>query len=233
MSVTTTGAPQLWRLEATGTAIRSLQWLEPDGELRGTAEVSADRTSASLWDMYLIPGRHWIAIETEGEDYTLTLAPLGPLAEGQEREPNEDIDHAEPLDIGVTRTARLPTTEDVDVVRFGQLQVVGEREPVEQLHHDVRPPVVIAEIEDRDDVPVRELPGNTRLAVEALAELGLFVEIRQHQLDGDFSIELLVDRREHDAHRAAADALDNAVLADRLGLRAAAGHRAGRHFSAS
>ncbi len=116
--VTTTGAPQLWRLEATGSAIRSLQWVEPDGELLGTADVSTDGTHAGLWDMYLIPGRHWIMVQTEGEDYTLTMTPLGPVAEGQEREPNEGLDDAEPLDIGVERTGRLPTQSDTDVVRF-------------------------------------------------------------------------------------------------------------------
>jgi hypothetical protein len=68
--------------------------------------------------MYLIPGRHWLMVQTEGEDYTVRLIPLDPIAEGQEREPNEDIDHAEPIDIGVTRTGRLPTERDTDVVRF-------------------------------------------------------------------------------------------------------------------
>ncbi|MFN8519617.1 MAG: VWA domain-containing protein [Chloroflexota bacterium] len=116
--ITTTGAPQLWRLEATGQAIRSLLWLEPDGELLGTADVSADGTHAGLWDMWLIPGRHWVSIQTEGDDYALTLTPLGPVAEGQEREPNETLDDAEPIDVGVTRTGRLPTASDTDVVRF-------------------------------------------------------------------------------------------------------------------
>lgn len=116
--IVTTGAPQLWRLEATGTAIRSLLWLEPDGDLLGTADVSTDGTHAALWDMYLIPGRHWIKVQTEGEDYTLTMTPLGPVADGQEREPNEDLDDAEPLEVGEVRLGRLPTQEDTDVVRF-------------------------------------------------------------------------------------------------------------------
>ena len=116
--ITTTGEPQVWHLEATGSAIRSLLWVEPDGEVRGTADVSADGTHASLWDLYLIPGRHWISIQTEGEDYTITLTPLGPLARGMEREPNEDADNAEPIDIGETRTGRLPGPEDTDVLRF-------------------------------------------------------------------------------------------------------------------
>ena len=55
--MTITGEPQVWRLDATGTAIRSMLWLEPDRELRGTADIAADGARASLWDMYLIPGR--------------------------------------------------------------------------------------------------------------------------------------------------------------------------------
>jgi hypothetical protein len=116
--ITTRGEPQVWRLEATGSAIRSLLWLEPDGDLRGTADVSPDGTRASLWDLYLIPGSHWIMFQSEGEDYTLTLTPLGPLPEGMEREPNDDPDNAEPLDIGEVRTGRVPGPADTDVLRF-------------------------------------------------------------------------------------------------------------------
>src|SRR5262245_21243825 len=47
------------------------------------------------------------------------MTPLGPVAEDQEREPNEDIDHGEPLEVGVARIGRLPTAEGTDVVRFG------------------------------------------------------------------------------------------------------------------
>ena len=68
--------------------------------------------------MYLVPGRHWISIETEGEDYTLTMTPLGPLAAGAELEPNNDSDNAEPLDLDRARSGRLPGAADTDVYRF-------------------------------------------------------------------------------------------------------------------
>ena len=116
--VAVTGEPQVWRLDATGTDIRSLLWLEPDREVRGTADISADGSRASLWDMYLVPGRHWISIETEGDDYTLTMTPLGPLAAGAELEPNNDSDNAEPLDLDRPRSGRLPGAADTDVFRF-------------------------------------------------------------------------------------------------------------------
>ena len=98
--------------------IRSVQWLEPDGELRGTADISADGSHASLWDMYLVPGEHWIGVETEGDDYTLAMTPLGPLAEGSERESNDDGNNAEPIELDEPRTGRLPGPADSDVYRF-------------------------------------------------------------------------------------------------------------------
>ncbi len=118
LRLTVTGEPQVWRLDATGTKIRSVQWLEPDREIRGTADISADGSSASLWDMYLIPGEHWISIETEGEDYTLAMTPLGPLAAGSEREPNNDSNNAEPIDLDEPRAGRLTGPADADVYRF-------------------------------------------------------------------------------------------------------------------
>ena len=113
-----TGEPQVWRLDATGTEIRSLLWLEPDREIRGTADVAADGSSASLWDMYLIPGEHWISIDTDGEDYTLAMTPLGPLAAGSERESNNDSNNAEPIDLDEPREGRLTGPADADVYRF-------------------------------------------------------------------------------------------------------------------
>ncbi|CAN5835848.1 hypothetical protein BH23CHL8_BH23CHL8_11730 [soil metagenome] len=116
--ITVTGEPGVWRLDATGTGIRSLLWIEPDLEVRGTADVASDAAAASLWDMYLVPGDHWIAIRSEGEDYTLTMTPLGPRAEGTEREPNDDTANAEALAIDRERVGRLPGPADTDVYRF-------------------------------------------------------------------------------------------------------------------
>jgi hypothetical protein len=116
--VTIKGDPQVWRLDAAGTAIRSLLWLEPDLELRGTADIAPDGSAASLWDMYLVPGEHWFTIETEGEDYALTLTPLGPQPPDTEREPNNDTANAEPIDVGEPRIGRVPGPADADLFRF-------------------------------------------------------------------------------------------------------------------
>lgn len=116
--VSVTGEPQVWRLDVTGTQIRSVTWAEPDKELRGTADITPDGTQASLWDIAMVPGDHWFAIETRGEDWTMALTPLGPRAAGAEREPNNDTANAEPIELGTPRTGRLPGLADTDVYRF-------------------------------------------------------------------------------------------------------------------
>ena len=61
-----------------------------------------------------------------------------------------------------------------------------------------------------------ELPGDLRLAEEAPAHLGLLFEVAHHHFHRDSSAEHLVLGREYHAHRARADALDDAVAADIL-----------------
>ncbi len=116
--VSISGDRQIWRLDATGTDIRELLWLEPNLMVRGSGDISADGTRASLWDMDLVPGDHWVAIRSDGRDYELTLTPQGATAAGTEREPNNDSANAEALEMDHSRTGRLPGPADTDVYRF-------------------------------------------------------------------------------------------------------------------
>ena len=116
--VTIPGDPQLWRLDATGTALDSLDWVQRSGQVLASTPAAADGTNASLTDLYLIPGDHWFHVGAHDGDYSLALTPLGPPDPDGEREPNNDAVHAEPLDIGQTRTGKLSTTADIDVYRF-------------------------------------------------------------------------------------------------------------------
>ena len=68
--IAVTGPPQLWRLDATGTDIATVAWVTADDTALGYALVASDGTSASLEDMYLIPGDHWLVIAGTG-DYDL------------------------------------------------------------------------------------------------------------------------------------------------------------------
>jgi hypothetical protein len=112
------GVPQLWEADATGTRLDALDWLQADGTGLGSADVSADKSSASLTDLFLVPGDHWFRLAGQGGDYTFSLTPIGSPDPNSEREPNNDELHAEPLGVGAVRSGRLPSLSDTDVFRF-------------------------------------------------------------------------------------------------------------------
>ena len=112
------GAVQLWRLDASGTGLDSLDWVQRTGQVLATTPAADDGTSASLTDLYLIPGDHWFHVAAHDGQYALRLTPLGPPAVNGEREANNDGVHAEPLAIDQARVGRLPDAADVDVYRF-------------------------------------------------------------------------------------------------------------------
>jgi hypothetical protein len=177
--ITVAGEPQVWRLDATGTGIQELLWVEPDLEIRGTGDVSADGTHASVWDLALVPGDHWISIRASGEDYQLALTPLGPRAAGAEREPNNDTNSAEPIEIDVPRTGRLPGPSDTDVYRFSL-------EAPEQVTVRVEPPA--------DGAPhVRILAGGLELMRVREPRPGVPIEYPASLPEGDVEIHLQSD----------------------------------------
>jgi len=118
LRVTTTGEPQLWQVDVTGSGINSLRWEQADETNLGGVYVTLDERSARLTDLYLIPGDHWIRIDGSEGDYVLSMTPLGPPDPDAEREPNNETINAQPLMIEGTRTGRLPTAWDADVSRF-------------------------------------------------------------------------------------------------------------------
>jgi hypothetical protein len=93
---------------------------------------------------------------------------------------------------------------------------VGERLALEILEHHVRQAVVLADLEDRDDVLVRAACGRARLDEEPLHELGVVAE---QELDRDLAPELRVAAEEDLAHAAACDLADELEAADRGALR--------------
>jgi len=115
---TTTGDPQLWDVEITGTGIGQLDFTRRDGTQLSIAEVNSDRTSARLSDLYLTPGDHWVRTSGENGDYTITLTPLGPPLPDGEHESNNYAVTAEPMLVGDTKSGRLVENTDADVYRF-------------------------------------------------------------------------------------------------------------------
>ena len=75
------------------------------------------------------------------------------------------------------------------------------------LEDDVRPPTVLAAVDDRDDVRVRELGDGARLAAEALERLGVLRELLVEDLQRDRPLEQPVVRAVDGRHAAGADQL--------------------------
>ena len=85
---------------------------------------------------------------------------------------------------------------------------------LEVLHREIRLALVLAEVVDRDDVLVRELAGGARLAEESLAELGVLIDRRRDDLDGDDPLEQRVAGAIHDTHATLAEFFEKLVAAD-------------------
>jgi Mg-chelatase subunit ChlD len=111
------GEPQLWQVEARGAGIGSLLWIDGGGYAMGYGVVADDHATATLYDLYLVPGEHRISIQADGGDYTLTATPMGPPDPNAEREPNDELARANRLEVGDTRTGRLRAL-DTDWYRF-------------------------------------------------------------------------------------------------------------------
>lgn len=109
------GAPQLWRVTATGAT--SLRIEDPGGYPLVTAFGTPDQPIVAQ-DLYLAQGRHILALDGGGTDYTLRAEPTGPPAAGAEVEPNDSVEAATLLVPGVPRQGRLSGAADVDILRF-------------------------------------------------------------------------------------------------------------------
>lgn len=115
--LTVGGEPQLWQVEARGPDLSTLLWVDGAGYTLGTGIVADDRASATLHDLYLVPGEHRIWVAGEGGDYTLSATPMGPPDPDAEREPNDEQTRANRISVGDTRTGRL-RARDADWYRF-------------------------------------------------------------------------------------------------------------------
>ena len=118
LRVLISGDPQLWELDVNGSGIDKVSVVAASGTELMLAEVENDRTSATLSDLYLVPGEHWFRIAGSDGTYSISLKPLGPPDPNAEREPNNDAVFAEALAIGKSRLGRIVESTDSDVYRF-------------------------------------------------------------------------------------------------------------------
>ena len=85
---------------------------------------------------------------------------------------------------------------------------------VEQLHDDEVLAVVLADVVDRADVRVVERRGDARLPPESLERVGARGELGRQELQRDLAAEADVFGAVDDAHAAAAEAIEDPVVAD-------------------
>ena len=131
-------------------------------------------------------------------------------------------DHVVGLDVAVDDAVSVRVSErgenltrvgdsDRDWAQAARADELLQRAPLDVLHDDVVGAVVLAAIEDRDDVRVGEAGCVCRLAPEALDELVVVRVPRVQDLDRDPASELLVLGEVHVGHAAAAELPRDAV----------------------
>lgn len=110
-----TGAPRLWRFEAAGSGLSMLDYL--DGSGRSVLQRSATNGEVSMTNLFLLPGRHYLAVRGADSDYSLRAIPLAEPGEDAEREFNDDTTRALALPRGAVRSGTLDAG-DSDYYRF-------------------------------------------------------------------------------------------------------------------
>ncbi|MGY6628399.1 MAG: VWA domain-containing protein [Oceanicaulis sp.] len=112
------GAPQLWRFQANGEAVRQLQVREAEFG-REIASDSTSRPTGSLMRLdrlMLLPGRYLIGVEADS-DIMLRAIPLGQPEPGWEVEPNDDALTANVLTLGERMQGNFHNG-DIDMFTF-------------------------------------------------------------------------------------------------------------------
>ena len=106
---------------------------------------------------------------------------------------------------------------------------VAQRPAVDVLHDDERRAVLLAPVEDADDVGVVQARGGLRLAPEPLDERGVARELGGEHLERDGAVELRVAGEVHVGHAAVRDLADDLVAVREDGRRR--GHGVGATLS--
>lgn len=115
---TVKGEPQLWLIEAKGAGVSSVSLLDAATNVEASRTPVSGLTVTQIFDVYLLLGDHWIAVDGASGDYTLNVTPQGPPDPHGEREPNDTLDRSQAIHLQEKRNGRLPDTQDYDVIRF-------------------------------------------------------------------------------------------------------------------
>ncbi len=113
------GAPQLWRVDAKGDGIASLEIADEHGKsVARAATTDGHRDAASIEGALLTAGSYTIAIAGRDGAYTLSYAASGTPDADVSLEPNDTPDTATRLMIGRERKGVLTPTDKVDMYHF-------------------------------------------------------------------------------------------------------------------
>ncbi len=112
------GEPQLWQVEVDGENITRLE-LHRVGVRGAVASDSRGRRStdsgAMLLDgQWLLPGHYRVRVEGEDSSYRLVTTALGQPEPGREREPNDDPESANAMQIGQVMRGSFYSPRDED-----------------------------------------------------------------------------------------------------------------------
>ena len=83
--------------------------------------------------------------------------------------------------------------------------------PLDVVHRDELASIGAAEIEDPDDVLVRDLAGENQLLLETAENIGMAGQFRADHLEGHQAVQLMIARLVYSAHAAFAQALQDLV----------------------
>ena len=113
-----TGEPQLWRFDLEGEGIVEIRYHDSAGAQSQRMRPDSGAGTVSLSNLFLMPGRHTVAVRGLTGSYTLSAQPLGPPHPDSELEPNDDASRAEVLAWGQNRFGVLENSGDLDFYRF-------------------------------------------------------------------------------------------------------------------
>lgn len=112
--------PGVWVFEARGAGVAKVAYV--DATRWPQSERAMEPDSDTLWldNLYLAPGRHWVALNgtQAGGDYDFRAVRLAAPSPADEREPNNDATRADVLRIGEHRTGLIAHSQDRDFFRF-------------------------------------------------------------------------------------------------------------------
>jgi len=114
------GEPQLWTIEASGPAVKTLSVIRAGGKRVMERRIAKNEPSIRIDNVFLLPGPYWLHLRAsaDGGTYALRAVNLGRPDRYAEFEPNDTSDVAHVLRFGQPRRGLIDDVTDKDLYRF-------------------------------------------------------------------------------------------------------------------